>query len=291
VLQMQFNNCTAAALIGSSSAIHILEAFQILISLLAIALCLLNIFCRTLEPNPSTVHPNLRVIVIVGTSFYIVHAAGIIATQIQHLVKYFGSRDPCDYQMELGLCLLLKAPCYVAIVGFTLFHVTLFVERAAATLLLRNYEAAKPTWGLFAALGMVTTALAWNVFIFYDSPFSENITYCVVTTQYTSQKLLYTNYVLIVLDFMASVGDFCLLRTNQRAKPVLMEYSRYSLSCCYQLKENRLTTRLIFPQSVAHSATFLCYLAIATGVRQFVQNHDAYAYTVLVESVHSVSVN
>lgn len=70
-------------------------------------------------------------------------------------VKYFGSRDPCDYQMELGLCLLLKAPCYVAIVGFTLFHVTLFVERAAATLLLRNYEAAKPTWGLFAALGMV----------------------------------------------------------------------------------------------------------------------------------------
>ncbi|KAH7714616.1 hypothetical protein AAVH_18008 [Aphelenchoides avenae] len=66
-----------------------------------------------------------------------------------------------------------------------------------------------------------------------------------------------------------------------------MEYSRYSLSCCYQLKENRLTTRLIFPQSVAHSVTFLCYLAIATGVRQFVQNHDAYAYTVLVESVHS----
>lgn len=78
---------------------------------------------------------------------------------------------------------------------------------------------------------------------------------------------------------------------RERCFRVLMEYSRYSLSCCYQLKENRLTTRLIFPQSVAHSATFLCYLAIATGVRQFVQNHDAYAYTVLVESVHSVSVN
>lgn len=37
---------------------------------------------------PATDLGTFQVIVIVGTSFYIVHAAGIIATQIQHLVRF-----------------------------------------------------------------------------------------------------------------------------------------------------------------------------------------------------------
>lgn len=61
-------------------------------------------------------------------------------------------------------------------------------------------------------------AFSWNCFLFHDASFSENIILHIVTTTASSRKLLLTCYVLIILDFVATVGDFILLKVNQKSK-------------------------------------------------------------------------
>lgn len=63
---------------------------------------------------------------------------------------------------------------------------------------------------------------------------------------------------------------------------------RYSLRKSYQLRQNRLTIRIMFPMSVIHSAGFLLYLCMSLVSRNVGTEMDAPDYATLVEAVHSV---
>lgn len=65
---------------------------------------------------------------------------------------------------------------------------------------------------------------------------------------------------------------------------------RYSLSKSFQLRENRLTIKLMFPMSVIHTVGFMLYLVFAATARRFSSQMEATDFALLLEGVHSVGV-
>lgn len=124
--------------------------------------------------------------------------------------------NPCDLQTKQWICLLLKAPGYATIVAFTTIHCAMFLERTAATIRPDSYEKTNCQLGYLASGTAILIAAAWIYFLFYDIDFTSNISYCMVTTGKNSMRLQITNYVLIAVDAVVCVGDFVLLKVNQR---------------------------------------------------------------------------
>ncbi|KAH7696546.1 hypothetical protein AAVH_36382, partial [Aphelenchoides avenae] len=59
-----------------------------------------------------------------------------------------------------------------------------------------------------------------------------------------------------------------------------------SLQKSYQLNENSLTTKVVFPCSLIHTVIFVIYLAIAGTVRLKMEGVAPWLSAVVVESTH-----
>lgn len=57
--------------------------------------------------------------------------------QIYRSLKF---SDPCSYGTVAWLCLVQEIPPYACVVGFTLCHLLIFVERCVSTRFLRTYQ-------------------------------------------------------------------------------------------------------------------------------------------------------
>ncbi|KAH7704223.1 CRE-SRAB-12 protein [Aphelenchoides avenae] len=292
LFDVQFDNCTAAAEIASSSALHVLQFFQFFVCLLTILFCLMNMFVRRLSPRPAALHRNLVVIVVTGLAYYFIHSTSIILLQLNHLISYYAAKSPCDLQTKQWMCILLKAPGYATIIGFTTIHCALFLGRAIATMLSHVYETINCRIGYVASALSLVASCAWVASLFSDADFSANISYCMITTGRNADRLQVTDYVLIAVDALVCLGDFYLLKVNKRnVNRRLLGGRRYSLSKSFQLRENRLTIKLIFPMSVIHTVGFMLYLIFAAAARRFSSQMEATDFALLLEVARDLHGN
>uniref|UniRef100_A0A914PV65 Uncharacterized protein n=1 Tax=Panagrolaimus davidi TaxID=227884 RepID=A0A914PV65_9BILA len=101
------------------------------------------------------------------------------------------------------------------------------------------------------------------------------------------------------LDAGCTIGDFWLLwlskkRMNLRNAFATSRHLRtmpeyYQLSQSYQLRENKVTTALVFPFVIAHSFVFFTYLILTTTFRLTIGNGETpVLYTTSVEGAHVI---
>ncbi|KAH7706644.1 hypothetical protein AAVH_26130 [Aphelenchoides avenae] len=86
-------------------------------------------------------------------------------------------------------------------------------------------------------------------------------------------------YFCLAADLAVSLADLALLVVNKRRQSRVLR--NYTLRKSYQLKENQLTTRIIFPCSIVHTLSFAVYLAVNASAYLFVDVSQPYAGTIL----------
>ncbi|KAH7721031.1 CRE-SRB-17 protein [Aphelenchoides avenae] len=266
------NICSAAAEFAYSAPLVTTQLLQAVFSVFALLLFVLNLSVSGLTGQKRfPVHPSLKLIVVCGSLFYLLFSGFMVVGQVLRMMNGVLNSDLCPYLSTTWKCLLPRIPGYFAIVGFCIFHRTVY------------------GWGIVAVLLMVAVPSAWNYILFYDADFSARESYCMSTSRRNAGKLLVTSYTLIGLDIIASIGDFFLWRKNRRDLASVSKGEKYCLSRSFQWRENKLSMRLMFPLSVTHSATFVLYLCFSTISRMAVDRHaNELLYITLIECAHLI---
>ncbi|KAH7668185.1 hypothetical protein AAVH_42976 [Aphelenchoides avenae] len=144
-----------------------------------------------------------------------------------------------------------------------------------------NYERIGCTIGCAITAISWAAVLGWTAYAFVGEDFSSKITDCVFS-QRTQSAMDTSLTICLFIDFIISVCDFGLITVN--TKQLKRRLPNYSLRRSYQLKENRITTRIIFPCSLLHTLLFSVYLGTYGNVYRFV---DALLNrTLIIECTH-----
>ncbi|KAH7705933.1 hypothetical protein AAVH_26862, partial [Aphelenchoides avenae] len=120
----------------------------------------------------------------------------------------------------------------------------------------------------------------WTYFVFSDDDRRQLLADCSETVSLTSTyRWSMGQYYCLASDIVVSIADLALLVFNKRQQSRFL--GNYTLRKSYQLKENQLTTRIIFPCSIVHTLAFAAYLAVNASAYLFVDVSQPYAGTIL----------
>uniref|UniRef100_A0A1I7SN91 Dihydroceramide desaturase-1 n=1 Tax=Bursaphelenchus xylophilus TaxID=6326 RepID=A0A1I7SN91_BURXY len=120
---------------------------------------------------------------------------------------------------------------------------------------------------------VVGAVIDYNIFA-VDNMFGK-LAYCNATVPENQGRVRKMLTCLLPLELLITAGDIGLWwinRRDQKQTSCFRIYTDYSLSKSFQKSENYLTSRLVLPISLIHSAFYLVYLTLSSSFR------SAYGY-------------
>ncbi|KAI6231156.1 hypothetical protein M3Y95_00351600 [Aphelenchoides besseyi] len=260
-------NCElAAALNGSSwllsvSLVHIVVAVFALIAMreyfktkpIRKAMSLISV---NLKRFSVMLKLNLQIISVFGFFFYF---WGFASALCIYLYKV-----PCDYIWKGSTCFFLYSQhASLNIMGYSAFHVALLSERIYS-IFFENTRAHPPIFGVIAGLVVLLFPPCWVLYN-YLSYTNSGVLYSrascsgpIYNVSNTNATLFRTILKVITIDVCVTLADFCVLLYNRRqiAKYYRRISDTYTLAKSFSLHESRLSIRLIYPFSIAHSLSY-----------------------------------
>uniref|UniRef100_A0A915E6U8 G-protein coupled receptors family 1 profile domain-containing protein n=1 Tax=Ditylenchus dipsaci TaxID=166011 RepID=A0A915E6U8_9BILA len=156
-------------------------------------------------------HTNLKVIFCGGSFFYVLHALCNFMLHFKYSVFYiFDLSNPCSYSMVTWECVLIRSPIVSSNVGFTFFHLVLFVERSCAFLYVKTYERLSTKAGGFAVFVMISSSWAYTFYLYYTEEFTVMKSFCNLNSIYNVNKTQFMNNFLLAIDVLVTLADFLL---------------------------------------------------------------------------------
>ncbi|KAI6216624.1 hypothetical protein M3Y99_01809100 [Aphelenchoides fujianensis] len=309
------SNCTAAESLGRNWTLNSVLFVHLVLSLVAIGLIAhlvfvshrLNKFFALIHHNlKASAHKRIPPNTVDCRSFFTLAELSswftpLLITTLRSISVVNALRpdlSACDYQWHRARdCLVLKAPIYFCVFSFSATHFAVFIERCAATFGFRRYASCGRIVGilllllvfLFLPLTYSFTAYFFQLvatcsmvyYVYRNEELNAPRAYCLSTTPKSAPQLQQLMIIAALLDFVATAGDFAIRHANRRMKQTVR--AEYSLAKSFQIRENQLSLRLIFPLSVVHSGFFLSYLVASIYLRSAVIPFDPLTHIVIIE--------
>ncbi|KAI6219116.1 hypothetical protein M3Y95_01132800 [Aphelenchoides besseyi] len=209
---------------------------------------------------------NLKIISACGLFYYGWGFVSCFLVYMYKLYLYLRHLEPCDYIWSADLCFVLYSQHVSACtVAYTSFHAVVLIERIYALF----YDTSKqiPVFGIVFGLCFVSFPQWWcaSYFSYYTTnKMLYDRVYCSSLVHNTSTNNvgflgIYIRF--ICFDLIVNAGDSCLLLYNKyrMAKYYQKISDSYTLTKSFSLHEARISIRLIYPFSVAHSFCFLSF--------------------------------
>ncbi|KAI1695398.1 serpentine type 7TM GPCR receptor class ab chemoreceptor domain-containing protein [Ditylenchus destructor] len=200
---------------------------------------------------------------------YAVNSVFLIGVQLRYQIPLLLHAEPCDYLTSLWLNIPLRLPSYIYVTAFVLFHFALTTERARATIFARRYEQEGSSyaffciiiiWTLTAVINGYMVVLALNDPSFRDKP----ALYITITAETNASYLICMNFFYLIMVIITATIDYFLLHTNRRNRSKVKDYS---LSRSYQINENILIMKLLWPLDICFAVVFAIYLIGTIWIR------------------------
>ncbi|KAH7725688.1 hypothetical protein AAVH_06530 [Aphelenchoides avenae] len=226
----------------------------------SVVLVVMNLQLRCSKLKSIPMHRNLKILLSNFAAIYVVHAAAITGLFVGRQAKVLFSVDGCISPWLEWQCVALFGGRFATTVGFSIAHFTFVVERTVASYYADRYE--KSGSMLSACLMALTWTgmLVWTYYIFCEEDLYATMSDCAfvhaITVKWTGSM-----WVCLAIDVVVCIFDFALVVVTIRQRQ-RNSHRNYSLRKSYQLKENQLTTKIIFPCSLVHTCAFAAYLAI-----------------------------
>uniref|UniRef100_A0A7E4VGP6 G_PROTEIN_RECEP_F1_2 domain-containing protein n=1 Tax=Panagrellus redivivus TaxID=6233 RepID=A0A7E4VGP6_PANRE len=260
------NICVQSALIGNHAWININSVAGIFVSLGTLVVQML--LFTYVRHNRVYCHTNFKLISLSFCLFFMLNAIfGAVMQTFNQFQWRFGT---CSAVLQRWQCLMFRAPQLVAMIGFSLNHVLLFVDRAFATWNPKKYEQQSPIVGVMAVSIIWSIAILTMVLMTSDNDMSVKYAYCMVSVEKTGPRMLTVCFVLAVIDSLALLGDGILkwlCRQQDKNRNLKISPGRYILGEQVQIIENQITTTALFPFAVLHVTMFFVFLVATTMYR------------------------
>ncbi|KAI6231136.1 hypothetical protein M3Y95_00349500 [Aphelenchoides besseyi] len=204
---------------------------------------------------------NLKIISVFGFFYYVWGFASAICIYLYRLYIYLRPLEPCAYIWNGSSCYFVYSQhASVNIMGYSAFHVALLCERIYSTFIdtIRGYP---PVFGLIAGFIVLLFPPYWitiHFFGYVKGNYLLDRVYCsgpVNSTAIVNYALLSSFINLLAIDVVVTLGDFLLLLYNKRQLARRIS-DTYTLAKSFSLHESRLSIRLIYPFSIAHSCSY-----------------------------------
>ncbi|KAL3116567.1 hypothetical protein niasHT_001051 [Heterodera trifolii] len=221
------------------------------------------------------IHGNLMILIANLVFLYFLPATfyGVSIVRYQVLFHFSFSSPNCKLLLTpVWLAFLLAAPPYLC----------------RATFFARHYEnvgfrfgwiCAVISWlvALLTVFGIVLSDLS-------DPIFSQPLAIVSLTSQNNAMAIIFLHCAVLFLLIVTSIGDYWVQKKNRKliSRYTLnsAEFGNYSISRNYQIHENLLTMRLIFPLDISYAILFGIFLLFGLVFRfyrsqmKFDDNHD-----------------
>ncbi|KAI1703372.1 serpentine type 7TM GPCR receptor class ab chemoreceptor domain-containing protein [Ditylenchus destructor] len=133
---------------------------------------------------------------------------------------------------------------------------------------LRRYETEGSNYVILSTVIVWSLAVAINCFMailaLKDPAFQNPLAHMSLTTNSNSVFLISNHLFLMALVIITAIIDYYLLYTNRKNKSNVEDYS---LSRSYQIHENIIVMKLIWPLDVCFAVVFVVYLSVASYLR------------------------
>nr|CAD2168050.1 unnamed protein product [Meloidogyne enterolobii] len=204
---------------------------------------------------------------------YAIYALSFMLESVINFIVLFTYTNPCDCLTQVWLVYLIKIPSYMYIVGSSLSHFAIMIERVLATFYVKIYEKKGKMFGVISTIIVWLLSLMYGLYIFITSQmdtdtFSHPIVYITLTNNYNFQTIIYLNFFLLILVICVAIADYYLIRRNQKIKlNFFKSTTNYSLNKSYQAKQNILLMKIIFPLDFSYSFIYTIFIISTNFIR------------------------
>ncbi|KAI1703373.1 serpentine type 7TM GPCR receptor class ab chemoreceptor domain-containing protein [Ditylenchus destructor] len=287
--------CLTAKQMHEDLQLSLAQLGQLILSSVTLLLLIFSVW--TFKRNKFALHYNFMLLITNIIILYVLHSVTLIAIELRYQIPVIFNYDPCDLLSPTWMNVLFRLPCYVYTTAYVLFHFALTTERARATIFAKRYEREGSNYAVFSmVIVWILTAvingfmliLAWN-----DPKFHKPTLHIVLTTDSNSTYLIFTHFFFVTVIIITAILDYFLLYTNRKNKSKTEDYS---LSRSYQINENIIVMKLIWPLDVCFAIVFAVYL-IGTGYLRFIRERITVAHFVanyeviyMILPMHSIVV-
>uniref|UniRef100_A0A915EEM5 Gustatory receptor n=1 Tax=Ditylenchus dipsaci TaxID=166011 RepID=A0A915EEM5_9BILA len=262
---------------------HLAQNLQILLSAVSIVMVLRHFpLKKSKGRNLPTIHSNFTILLINGVLIYLIHAFFLLLAGVRMQIKHFFYPE-CSFTIVTWKCLVLRSPIFLTIVGISLLHLFLFLERCLATKYLKHYASHGAKFGIVACIAIWLASVCCNLYIVKDDDLFAYKAYCLQASALNFSKMMQMFYTLLAINVFTTIGDLVLLKVNhiQQTRRVF----DYNLLKSYQIVENRAATKLMLKLSLVHSISFTSYLLATLTARYMFKNATLEVYVTSIEIV------
>ncbi|CAD5214273.1 unnamed protein product [Bursaphelenchus xylophilus] len=242
----------------------------------------------TKRPSCFAVHKNFQILLYnIGISIFIEFSTGVVS----NLFAFFRSfiyTGHCENVYTVWLSVLLKWPLIWMVSTMSLFHVAMLLERVFASFCKESYER------MGCSTGVVLCAAVWilTFLLNYDHNLSTTykmiMPYCITMTPQNAERMFYLWLFLLPVELITTAGDFLLRHVNNTGRSEII-VGQYSLGRSYQMQENYLTGKLVFPVTMVHSTFYTIYLLLSILARILqLRVQDRVNVIIMIIYIHNV---
>ncbi|KAI1701283.1 serpentine type 7TM GPCR receptor class ab chemoreceptor domain-containing protein [Ditylenchus destructor] len=187
------------------------------------------------------------------------------------LIPLLLNSEPCQFLTAIWINILLRLYSYIYHSAYVLFHFALTIERARATVFARRYEKENSSYAIICiVIVWILTAIINGYIVILavqDKEFMEKPSLTItITTTTTSNYLVLTSFCFLAIIVITAAIDYFLLCTNRQNKSKDVDYS---LSRIYQINENIVVMKLLWPLDVCFAVLFAIFLSGSICLRLF----------------------
>ncbi|KAI6231089.1 hypothetical protein M3Y95_00344500 [Aphelenchoides besseyi] len=250
--------CTRSKIFRSNPWLRSIVGVHVLVSVLSIVVLWLFLRSRGMRKASGLVSQNLKIIVVVGIFYFFLSAFWNIGFYSYKLSTMFTNGPDCHYVWRgLSCYLMYVIPASFCVLGNSLFHLMLLIERTVATFSSSNSHSSLAL-GWISGLILIVLPILFNSMKDF-SVYIPDVAYCsnIVTRQeaLTNSKTVNVVIGMIIFDLLITFGDLLLYVYNkyERAKYRRRISDNYTLNKSFNLREFEITISLILPFSLLHS--------------------------------------
>ncbi|KAI1701287.1 serpentine type 7TM GPCR receptor class ab chemoreceptor domain-containing protein [Ditylenchus destructor] len=253
--------CLAAKTLHEDLQLNLAQIGQLILGIATLILLIITVW--TYKGHKLALHYNFKLLMVNIIILYVFNSVAMIAIQLRYqipLIFHFGA---CNFLTPVWLNLPLRLPSFAYVTAFVLFHLALTTERARATFLARRYEKEGSIYVWLCIVCVYILTILINGYMIFlatkDPTFLEKpVMHISITTSTNSDYLLYTYFFYLAIVIITAITDYILLYKNRKNRSQVEDYS---LTRTYQINENIIVMKLLWPLDVCFAIVFAVYLS------------------------------
>ncbi|KAI6219348.1 hypothetical protein M3Y95_01101700 [Aphelenchoides besseyi] len=249
--------CLNAERMHTARAVEIVQWLEILMDIISLTAMTVLIRRKFFRKTASLVNRNMKVIGAFGIFFYYTAILFSIALHVYFKILRYTAENACDFVWSPLPCIFFRLPVFIAFVGFSVFHLVLFIERATSTF--GRGCVVETRCGVVLITITITLPVLITLIPLSTDNFHSSRSYCFSNSAMSPIYVVACMSVTAVSDIFVAIGDVVIYIYNRRS--LLNKHSSvYTLDNSFRLRETQLSMNIIFPFATIHASVFMLYV-------------------------------